>query len=371
MDGRTRRATVLHALHGGMHVLKRTRGRSGSKVALVALVLLGTTLAACGDDDDTAAPETGGSGEDAGFQDVIDAAEDEGAVTWYTALPAGREDIAAAFTEKYGVEVEILNQPGGPLIERFQGEAEAGAIGADIMTIGHEPAFTEKALGEGWIEPVEDAELPVLTEGTYPADRFPVGTTATVQVQLWIIGYNTDLLDEADYPSTWEDLADPKYAGEIASPSPSAADAYVQEWSLLRSEFGDDLLSDFADNDPVYYEGGGPPVQALGAGEHALVAPVSPARIDELKASGAPVDYVIPDLVSGIELGIVLTASDEAQHPNAARLFADFLLSEEAAEAVRLSGLSVYGDDVPEDYVAVPLDTTAEQRDEIISLLGA
>lgn len=302
----------------------------------------------------------------------VAAAKREGEVVWFVAVPTGREEIADAFHRRFGITVRIVNEPGGPLVDRFTADVQLDRVVADVLTFGPEPAFVHRALGAGWIDRIGDVGLPVIESGQYPVDRFMVGATATVQAHVFAIGYDVDALAPRHVPRRWTDLANPVHAGRLGLPSPRTSDAYVQHWALLRSSFGDEFLRGVATNSPTYFVGAAPVAESLQLRTHAVVASIPPARLEQVRRSGVNIDYVIPDLVTGTELGVLLTAQRRAPHPNAAQIFANFLLSPEAGDIVRRSGaLSVYDDAFPSDYVRAPAHVASNEREEIIALLGA
>ena len=74
--------------------------------------------------------------------------------------------------------------------------------------------------------------------------------------------------------------------------------------------------------------------QLVAAGEIALATVVYSNRIERMKASGAPVDWVRfkgPTITAINAIAIL----EKAPHPNAAKLFVDFVLSKEGQNLLR------------------------------------
>ena len=78
-------------------------------------------------------------------------------------------------------------------------------------------------------------------------------------------------------------------------------------------------------------------IQTLAAaGERPIVAVAFANGVDRLKKDGAPIDWVAADPIIGLTFGLGLVK--DAPHPNAARLFIDFLLSREGQEILAAVG---------------------------------
>ncbi len=74
----------------------------------------------------------------------------------------------------------------------------------------------------------------------------------------------------------------------------------------------------------------------LAAGEFGILINARPESIDELKEKGAPVEWVAPRPTTANVLPIAVAKN--AQHPSAARLFMDYLLSEEGQRKLSAMG---------------------------------
>src|SRR5690606_33549111 len=128
----------------------------------------------------------------------------------------------------------------------------------------------------------------------YPTDLIGNdGTTAIWWMGPQVIVYNTDLVDEADVPESYEDLLDDRFAGEILMVDPRRFPTFLDFCSVLHGEYGDAFLTDLAAQDPRIVESSTPGLQALAAGEAELLFPTLPVAALALIDQGAPVDYVI------------------------------------------------------------------------------
>src|SRR6185312_17439342 len=91
-------------------------------------------------------------------QSVIEAAKKEGAVILYSAASAdATSKICNAFRSKYGISCEYFSASALQLFQRFNAEADANNIKADLITASLLPAFNE-AKSRGRITAYESTE---------------------------------------------------------------------------------------------------------------------------------------------------------------------------------------------------------------------
>lgn len=336
--------------------------------AVVAAMALGLTACGGGTDDTGASGATGGGDAPAGMDELIAAAQDEGTLTFYGAPDARVLDaVAAAFEEKYDVAVEAIRLVTGDLTQRFAAEAEAGAPVADVIVSTHSPFFDE-ALANEWLVPLSEAGIPD-HPGDFPEEYLENdGATAIVSMVPTSLVYNTEAFDEA--PDSWEVYADPAMNGRIQMADPDTSPANLAFWTLMQQEYGDEFLQAVAANEPTWHTSAVPATQAVAAGEGSLAHPGVTAIVRSLQAEGAPVEVVDIGPTTGPEMALALAAGTRS--PNAARLFAHFLMSEEGNNllAEESEAASPYGLNQPEGWVR-PTQIELSSAEEISALLGA
>lgn len=327
-----------------------------------------------------AAPDTASddNGDAAGDQDgdadagsteldqLISAAQDEGRLVFYSVPDESiAQGISEEFTDRYDIEVEFVRLVTSDLAQRFSAEASSGAPAADLILVTDSPFLTE-AFGEGWLTPINEAGLPDYSQ--FP-EEFIVrdGATAIVSINPTVLGYNTDIVTEE--PEDWTVLADPQWSGQLAISDPTTSVANLFFWDLIRQSYGDDFLREIAANEPMFTAGAVPSAQSVGAGEVAFGVPAVSAIYENLAGEGAPVDYASPEVTTGAEVAVGIAT--EAEHPNAARLFAHFLLTQEGADLLNLpyETASPYGGNLPAEY-SRPDPSALEREDLIYELLG-
>lgn len=194
------------------------------------------------------------------MSDLAAEAADGPPVVWYESSPEDQADkIVAAFNAAYpDIEVQHIRLTGGnQLAARAIQEVEARGHTADLLTGGasHTWSLNER----GILLNMDYSELGI-PEALTPTD-FTVATAASVYAVIW----NKNLVDEAEVPTTWEGMTDPKWEGRMGSWVRAAA------FAQLAKEMGRDkaeaLLNDFVQTKPFLFKSTFPMAQQVAAGE--------------------------------------------------------------------------------------------------------
>lgn len=127
----------------------------------------------------------------------------------YTGRHYGIETAFEKYEEETGVDVKFLDGNDADLRERI--EAEGDETEADVyLTV--DAGNLWQAGEDGLFQPIDSAIL----DEAIPAElKDPQNRWFGLAVRARTIVYNTDLVDEADVPSTYEELAQPEYKGRI------------------------------------------------------------------------------------------------------------------------------------------------------------
>lgn len=281
---------------------------------------------------------------------LIDAAKKEGQVVWYTTQIINQlaQPMAAAFKKTYGIDVKFIRTNSSELVIRVLNEAKAGRIQADVID---GTSSTPALRTQGLIEPYLPANVKRFPADTYDKDGYWVPTN------IYIItpGYNTELVKKGTEPKSLQDLLDPKWKGKIvwnSSPSTSGGPGFV---GLVLREMGPEkgraYLEQLAKQNVIGL--GVSARQVLDqviAGEHPLALNIFNNHAVISAQKGAPSAW-IPMSPS---LGVLSVASvmKNAPNPNAAKLFLEFLTSEEGQKLYRAA------DYMPVDPKVPPNDPT-------------
>lgn len=281
-----------------------------------------------------AAPDKSGQAWDK----IVEAAKKEGKLTIYSFNFVGDigTSINRAFKEKYGIQVDIITGRGAEFIERLKTEKRMGGVLADITDNNATNAKTMKK--EGLTKSIA-GELPVLREkdvwvadvlGIDPQDKHLISFNFTIYSP-WV---NTRLVRSGEEPRVWRDLLNPKWKGQmIATDTTTSPGLYQSFVPLIRekvvdSEFLKALYNqDLRFSSSIQDEGG-----LLSRGDRAISIRGNDSVYSRFVNEGAPIKII--DLTDGVVLSVIsLVAFEGSPHPNAAKVFANWLLSPEGQTA--------------------------------------
>lgn len=254
-------------------------------------------------------------------QRLVEGAKREGSVVLYTSLaPTESRPLADAFRKKYGVKVELWRALSDKVVQRVITEGRAKRNAVDVVeTNGPE------------MEMIAREKLLSAFESPYLADLPP---QAVPKHHLWmpdrlnffVVGFNTAKVKRSEIPPSYEGFLDPKWKGRLG------IEATDSEWmGALQHEWGEDKAMDFmrklSAQEPSLRKGHILTAQLVASGEVPVGLTLYQANVLSLRKKGAPVDFVPVQPVIARPQGIGV--ANEAPHPHAALLFADFVLSPE------------------------------------------
>lgn len=304
---------------------------------------------------------------------IEEAAKAEGSVVWYTPIPDfAVSDVLAGFEQTYGITVELVRFPGNTLIQRYSGERQAGRVLADVMHIP-ESAFFADTVARGDWAPLSEPELPALAE--WPAEFVPDEHYVMVNTQPIGITYNTDIFTEQEVADKgWDLLADPRVKDRFAMVNPTNNPYYLSWVQTIEDEFGPEFLSAIKAQNPEVLDSAVAGAQQVAAGESVLMAPAALSGSLQLEHEGAPVKTVFPEPTVGIEGYVGATA--DGPHPNAAKLFVNYLLTRAGQEVLDRGYASSPLPDIPgsvpmpPDYRRADVAAALSDRPQLLSQLG-
>jgi len=276
---------------------------------------------------------------------LYQAAQKEGELTWYVSQVDGEtaEAGGAAFTALYpGVKVNVVRITTQVAYQRVNQELAHKVLVADVFSTTDIGQYkTLKAKGElAQYRPENAGKLSGAFQNFDP-DGFYYPTYAGEVV----MAFNTQKLSAAEAPKSWHDLLDPKWKGKITVGDP-AFSGYAGNWVILmRKIYGWSYFEDLKKNDPLITRSIIDTVNFLNSGER-LVGVSPSASVLQSIDRGNPVQIIYPS--DGAVLMIAPSAVlAKAPHPNAARLFLEFLLSADYAKVAVKSRGEALRPDVP------------------------
>ena len=257
------------------------------------------------------------------MEDLAREAANGPAVIWYESSPEEQADkIVDAFNATYpDIEVRHVRLTGGnQLGARAIQEVEARGHTADLLTGG--AAHTWSLNERGILLNMDYTTLGIPKDLT-PTD-FTVATAASVYAVIW----NKTLVDDADAPNSWDDMADPKWTGKMGSWVRAAA--FAQLAKKMGEDRAEELLNKFVALKPLLFKSTFPLAQQVAAGEVALALGFYHTAQPPLKA-GAPLGVKALDPTP---MHTIFTSiSKDAPNQAGAKVLLAWLVSPEGAKA--------------------------------------
>jgi putative spermidine/putrescine transport system substrate-binding protein len=302
-----------------------------------------------------------------GMNQLVAAAKQEGQLT-VIALPhdwCGYGDVISGFKQKYGLKVNELNPDAGSGDEVEAIKANKGNMGPqapDVIDVGL--SFGPTAKKDGLIQPYKVSTWSTIPNDAKDADGYWYGD------YYGVLSFQINADAVTVFPRDWSDLLRPEYKNAVAlAGDPRASNQAIQGvfaagLSAARGNVGgaaDAGLKFFAD---LNKRGNFVPVIGKAASFAQGATPIiirwdylALADRDTLKGNPR-VEVVVPE--SGVVAGVYVQAiSAYAPHPNAAKLWMEYLYSDEGqlgwlkgyCHPIRFNNL-VSGRKVPADVLS-------------------
>ena len=257
-----------------------------------------------------------------------EALESERKMVWYTTMTsADAKMLIDQFRQRYPrIDAEYFRTGGPRLMERIFTEARAGKHIWDVFM--NSAIYTHLLTEKGMLAVYESPEARFYRNGY----KDPRRTWTSIYTNYAVAGYNTKLVPREEVPKSYPDLLKRFWWGQIG------LDAKSYEWfavviRALGEEKGLAFMRQLAKTNVQLRDGRELVAQLVAAGEFKLALTAYAQNYETLKLRGAPVDWVALDPVYANIHPVGL--SSKAPHPNAGKLFIDFLLSKAGQEMLR------------------------------------
>ncbi|MGH7833828.1 MAG: ABC transporter substrate-binding protein, partial [Candidatus Binatia bacterium] len=271
------------------------------------------------------------------WEKIVAAARQEGKIVAGISPSAElRRNIESAFEKRFQIDAEFVLSEGGTAVRRNVDEHKAGIRYFDLHVGG--TASMMGLLRENILDPVESYfVLPEVRDaknwwaGHLWADRAKRFIYAFNGYSGDVVWYNSSLLDPKEIRS-YDDLLDPKWKGKIGFDDPRTPGSGDAAWSFLYMIKGEEFLKKLAPNLVVMTERR-QVADSVAKGKVLIgIGPVYFSYAPFLKA-GLPLKPLSLKegsyATSGAgNLGII----KDRPHPNAARVFVNWLLGKEGQE---------------------------------------
>ncbi len=255
------------------------------------------------------------------WDEVVAAAKREGSVTVYSVFPSEIETaLYRRFQDEYGISVRYVRVGGSvPTVQKFLTEVQAGQWIADVLQIWKTAALPLKDQGL-----VAKVDIPN-GDSVLPQFRTSDKYFYTPWVEAMPIIYNADLVSSRDLPVQYKDLSDPKYKGKLISGIPENSANWIEIIQAWVELYGWDWIKQYASNKVLETTREVEAAELMARGERVMSVMSQSAPAFQM-SQGAPLAFhwVRPIIVG--QYALVVPA--KAPHPNAARVFENFVLSE-------------------------------------------
>lgn len=248
-----------------------------------------------------------------------------GKVTVYMPSPAGLADkLAADFTDKTGVQVDVFQGTTGEILARLEAE-QANPVADVVILASWSDGLSMKA--DGQIMSYTPANADKIVDGWIDADNTLFGYSASA---VGII-YNTTVIPEMS--ADWTELADEQFSGLLAIPDPEKSGACKDFVAGFVNKYGWDAFEGMAANGMIVPGANKAALEAVTTGEvGALVAGVDYNAYSSI-AKGEPLAIYYPagGTVVNPRPAMIMNTAPNVDN---AKAFVDYLFSDDAQKLV-------------------------------------
>jgi iron(III) transport system substrate-binding protein len=251
-------------------------------------------------------------------KELYDKAKAEKEVVIWGPVPSEVDWIQGPFAKRFpGIEVKGVGDL--QAATKIIAEARAGRHSVDVWTtsLGNMLEVQKRGL-------FAKVDWPAF--GVEKSNLFFDGEAAAVHNFVYSSVYAKEFVKPEELPRTWDDLLDPKWKGRLLATDfllPRLMGFLAIAWGPERAEKWGRALID----DQKTLITSAPPESFLKTGERVLMVGGAIAQGFQFTDNGVPSGYVVMDVVPAVQF--VMTTFKDSPHPNAARLLATWLVSEE------------------------------------------
>ncbi|MBI4332839.1 MAG: extracellular solute-binding protein [Chloroflexi bacterium] len=291
------------------------------------------------------------------WQQLEAAARKEGRIVLYSSSgPGPREALAQRLLEKYGIEIDYLTARSAELSPKIDTERRAGLFIPDVYQ-GGGGVLVQDLKPKGFLDPI--GPILLLPEVTNSAlwvenslnfidkERTVISYVATATTP---IVYNSDLVQVPEIKS-YRDLLAPKWKGKLMLNDPTVNGPGIEWYGVVKNIMGLEFMRQLAAQEPSVALDHRLQTEWLARGKYSILIAPNDAIVSDFVKAGASLKGIIPVEGSVLKTGAGSVAlMNRAPHPNAARLYINWLLTREAQTLLqKVMGQQSARLDVPTD----------------------
>jgi iron(III) transport system substrate-binding protein len=289
----------------------------------------------------------------------IAAAKSEGAVSYWDAVitPETNEELATAFRKAYGLPasfgVKYTLSATLNLVTRVEQEVGSGNVTMDVASLAS-PPWINGLIAGGHVLQYDSPEHAHYTKA-FEAGLGRRSWFAPNGAYMFVPGWNADTLDFQG--KSWRDVLDAVPPGRFSTNDAPNSATGLLSYMGLRTILDLDYFRALAKLRPQFIVRSEQTAERLVIGQDLMAFGGSPGRFFQANEKGANLKFLIPNE------GIVLLGAGsfilaKAQHPDAARLWLDFTLSDQGQTILTkrealISGRSGFKSPLPEYAPAI------------------
>ena len=308
---------------------------------------------------------------------TIAGAKAEGAISYWDAVitPETNDELATKFRQTYGLPasfaVKYTQSATLSLVTRVEQETGAGNVTIDVASLASPPWINSLVAGNHILR-YDSPEHPKYARAI-EAGLGRAGYFVPNGAYCFVPGWNADTLKFQG--KSWRDVLGAVPPGRISTNDAPNSATGLLSYIGLRQHLGADFFRELAKMKPRFIVRSEQTAEALVTGQDLMTFGGSPGRFMQSNAKGANLKFLLP------KEGIILLPAGsfilaKAPHPNAAKLWIDFTLSQtgqmilskrEALISVRSGFKSPLPDYAPaiDDLVLMPIDWNKITQDDI------
>jgi iron(III) transport system substrate-binding protein len=255
-----------------------------------------------------------------------------------------RQALPARFKERFGITLDYLGGRSADMAVKLRAERRAGINTVDVMVSGIQTMATILHR-EQMLDPLRPAlMLPEVTDGSKwkkgklwfsdPEDQYVLRLCNTLTSTLEI---NTREVKLDDLRSV-RNLLDPKWKGKITLQDPTLFGSGSNQAAQLYIQFGEDFVRRlYIDQKPMISRDTRQMTDWVARGTYPISFGGLDGEVEQLRRDGFPVLplYGLPDWPGTTTAGFgQIALLNNASHPNAAKVFANWIASKEGGEVL-------------------------------------
>ncbi len=277
------------------------------------------------------------------WNDTLAAAKKEGKVVVAGSPdPVMRNEIIPKFTARFGIPVEFIAGKSGQIVGRVRTERASGIYSVDVYMAGASTTMNT-LYAEKLIDPIKPLLItPEVTDGSKwkrgkpwfadPEGQYVLMLFSSVD---GIVFINTAYVKPEELRAA-KDLLDPKWKGKIASEDPNASGSGSNSSVHFYTQLGPDFVKKlYIDQKPVISRDRRQLTDWLARGTYpiCLTCRADDARALQKEGFKLLEIFDLADMQNRVNAApFLLTVANKAPHPNAARVFVNWLAGKEALE---------------------------------------